>query len=154
MPTAPTALDLDLVAACACTGGGVAAVMDLLTRGADPDAADGHKKALLNAVDSGDLAVAFALLKAGANPNTRSALGFTPVMFAADRGDANMIELLHRFGADVNATSLSDGYTALAIAAKRADIVTFAKLAELGADASAAVSGWTPYQFAVWARTR
>jgi ankyrin repeat protein len=60
------------------------------------------------------LKVAEALLKRGANPNRGriTAPTRTPYMGAAQEGHLAMLDLLHQYGADVNAVS-SDGSTAL-----------------------------------------
>ena len=49
------------------------------------------------------------------DPNLRADNGYTPLMYAAARGDAKMCELFLRNGADVNIMS-SEGDTAIELA--------------------------------------
>lgn len=58
------------------------------------------------------------LLKAGANPNSASRSGITPLIEAADSGNERAVEILIAAGADLNAKN-SDGDTALSIARDR-----------------------------------
>jgi ankyrin repeat protein len=67
---------------------------------------------LLNAVLAGDAAQAAALLKSGADCNTKNEEGANVLMLAAGVGDLAMVETLLNAGADVNATD-SRGWTAL-----------------------------------------
>lgn len=58
---------------------------------------------------------ALLLLNRGANPNARAEGGMTALMFAAERGDTLMVQLLVLNGADLEA-SISEGTTPLLIA--------------------------------------
>ena len=53
------------------------------------------------------------LLQKGANPNTRDVNGFSPLMVAANFGNAEMVRLLLEWGADANATTTSHHTNAL-----------------------------------------
>ena len=70
---------------------------------------------IIDAVRSGDLEDAGRLLASGQNANVRDQDGFTPLMLAAERGNAAMIELLLSHGASVD-TKTHQGVTALALA--------------------------------------
>lgn len=67
---------------------------------------------LLNAVLAGDVAKAAAQLKNGADCNTKNEEGSTVLMLAAGNGDLEMVELLIKAGAEVDATD-ARGWTAL-----------------------------------------
>ena len=61
---------------------------------------------LEDAVEAGDLEAVRALLDAGANPNARChAVDMTVVFLAIQRADAEMVRLLHGFGADLRSAS-------------------------------------------------
>ena len=67
---------------------------------------------LLNAVLAGDVAKAAALLKSGADCNTKNEEGATVLMLAAGAGKLEMVEMLINSGAEVDATD-ARGWTAL-----------------------------------------
>src|SRR5262245_28033511 len=98
-------------------GGDVAAVRDLLQLGALPswrDASLGADDvtALIAAANLGNTALIALLLQAGADVDTRSESGWTPLMRACDTGALEAAQLLLDAGADVNARN-DEGYTAL-----------------------------------------
>jgi len=106
-----------------------------LSQGANPNQRDpqGHT-ALLYAVHQGNVALAEALLSAGAEVDlAKTPQGLTPVMLAAARGERQMTELLLRAGADPNRVN-EDGSAALMIAVYRGDPVLTAQLLQSGAD--------------------
>src|SRR5215471_12026748 len=67
---------------------------------------------LFEAVRDGNLTNMRALLRSGADPNSRNYVGATPLMYAAGFASPECIRLLLDSGADVNATS-NAGATAL-----------------------------------------
>jgi hypothetical protein len=69
---------------------------------------------LLAATRKGDLAQVKALLDKGADVNSKSPYGQTPLFFACDRGYAEIAKLLVDRGADVNVKDTFYGFTALA----------------------------------------
>ncbi|ARP97361.1 hypothetical protein CAL15_08945 [Bordetella genomosp. 13] len=69
--------------------------------------------ALQAAVRAGDLAQAYASLRAGADPDRRDPEGLTPLMVASGRGQPQMAELLLTAKADVLAVEPRMGATAL-----------------------------------------
>lgn len=150
------------------------AVRVLLARGARVDARDEMRgqTALMWAAAEDNAEVVRALLEAGAdirvrtsttakaNPrvsesgNTFSApapTGFTALLFAVRSGSSNAVQALLDAGADVN-DELSDGESALVVAAANAhwDVASF--LLDRGANPNAAKAGWNALHQAV--RTR
>jgi uncharacterized protein len=90
---------------------------------------------LYTACSRGFVKLAGVLLKRGADVNrgriaepTR-----TPYMFAAQRGDLAMLDLLQQYGADVNAVS-SDGGTALMIASSAGQALAVKRMLRHGVD--------------------
>lgn len=67
---------------------------------------------LLNTVLAGDIAKAAALLKGGADCNERNEEGATALMLAAGIGNHDMVEMLLKAGAEVDACD-ARGWTAL-----------------------------------------
>jgi len=55
-------------------------------------------------------------LAAGANVNVKHASGYTPLMIAVLNGDSYSVKTLKESGADLEAVSAVDGYTALMLA--------------------------------------
>jgi hypothetical protein len=72
-------------------------------------------KALFYAIEKGNLVYAQKVLSMNFDPNLRADNGYTPLMYAAARGDARMCELLLRNGADVDVVS-AEGDTAIELA--------------------------------------
>jgi len=78
----------------------------LLQNHADPNAASNNpmQVAPLHSAVAGDhYAIAAKLIEAGANVNATQADGFTPLMGAAQNGNADMVQLLLEHGADAQA---------------------------------------------------
>jgi uncharacterized protein len=67
---------------------------------------------LINAVIAGDVGLAEALLKGGANSNAKDSEGATLLMLAANSGNLQMVEALLAAGAEVDAVD-ARGWTAL-----------------------------------------
>lgn len=72
---------------------------------------------ILNAVFAGNEKNVLMLLKAGANINTSTYEGITPLMYASQRGYLSIVKILTFNGAEVNAAP-NDGTTALISAAQ------------------------------------
>jgi len=92
-------------------------------------------KALFYAIEKRNLVYAQKILSMNFDPNLIAENGHSPLMYAAARGDAKMVELLVRNGADVNMMS-RDGDTAIELALKAgsqevADILKKARAEQL-----------------------
>jgi ankyrin repeat protein/cytochrome c553 len=93
-------------------------IRTLLELGAPVDFADGNQITMLSrSVLNHEIGLAKMLLARGANVNAADKLGMTPLLWAAssDFGDAAMVELLLRAGANAGAKN-RDGRTALELA--------------------------------------
>jgi ankyrin repeat protein len=129
--------------------GSVAAVRLLLAGGADVNAAETFQNttALMRASAEGHVDVVGVLLEAGADPNRQAHVtsltkrhnadhptgGFTALMWAARRGDAETVRRLVANGADVNLKN-GDGASAAMIAIYNDRFDVAADLVELGSD--------------------
>ena len=95
-------------------------VVALLPTGLEPKekekSAEGIK-ALFYAIEKGNLVYAQKILSMNFDPNLIADNGYSPLMYAAARGDAKMCELLIRNGSDVRLMS-KDGDTAIELALK------------------------------------
>ena len=122
----------------------------LLKHKADPNATDsGGNTALLDAVQKPSSATVQALLAGGANPDTKTANGYPPLVLAvANTGIKEVLAALIEGKASVNAPD-PDGKTALHWAAEknRQDLVEL--LVKAGADVNARTkNGTTPLDYA------
>ena len=98
--------------------GATSTVRLLLDRGADVATAATNPmrvQALHAAAASRSVAIVRMLLEAGADPNARQHVGYTPLMGAAGNGSDEMVDLLLKHGADPSLVS-EDGKTAAGIA--------------------------------------
>jgi ankyrin repeat protein len=86
----------------AARAGDIAAIHQLIGRGADPNEIAGNNNwtPLLHAIHKGEIGAVTALLDGGADINRVGADGVTPLMMAAGYGYTNIVELLLRRGAD------------------------------------------------------
>jgi ankyrin repeat protein len=104
---------------------------------------------LFDAAKSGNLADARKLLDTGADVNERDSDQWTPLMYAANFRNAEMVSELLAKKADVNAKNVY-GWTALMLAARKGNKDSVAMLLDAGADVNAANSkGSTPLLLAV-----
>ena len=78
---------------------------------------------LQRAVDQGDVSNVNALISGGADVNTRTEDGWTPLMLATIKGYAEVAHALLKQGADVNARN-KKGWTALMFAVSMGDLET------------------------------
>ena len=130
----------------------------LLARGADPNARESRRgqTALMWAAAGNNAAAIHVLAEQGADLHARTdnpspspgrtfssapATGFTPLLFAVRGGHRNAVQVLLDAGADVNDT-VSDGQSALVVAAANANWEMAAYLLDRGADANHAGAGW------------
>jgi hypothetical protein len=93
-------------------------VVALLPTGLEPKPKEKSKEgivALFYAIEKGNLVYAQKVLSMNFDPNLVHDNGYSPLMYAAARGDAKMCDLLVRNGADVNMMS-KDGDTAVELA--------------------------------------
>jgi len=72
-------------------------------------------KVLFYAIEKGNLLYAQKVLSQNFDPNMIAESGYTPLMYAAARGDPKMVDLLVRNGANVNMVG-KDGDTAIELA--------------------------------------
>nr|WP_251140668.1 ankyrin repeat domain-containing protein [Rhodoferax sp. U11-2br] len=112
-----TASELDRALSKAAASGDVARIRQLIKAGAQVNAVDEWgNTALLMGAREGEMDSARALLRARADVDGRGGV-MTPLAAAALRGHTQMVQLLLRFGADVNAVGLNE-QTALMNAVK------------------------------------
>ena len=104
------------------SSGDVQAASLFLQAGFDPSLADAKGTPLLSLAVRADFpSIVSLLVDAGADVNRQSVdRGYSPLMDAAQKGDAAMVTLLLENGADPNLVS-KDGQTALIISAGRGD---------------------------------
>lgn len=98
--------------------GSTGAATALIAAGADVDAVsrNGMRVRPLHSAAAGrHVAICRALIEAGADVNAVQAGGFTPLMAAAQNGDAELVDLLTAAGADAGARA-DDGRTAADLA--------------------------------------
>jgi ankyrin repeat protein len=125
--------------------GDVATIEALLTAGADVDAIErrGGQTALMAAAAENNALGVAALIAAGAERDVREATGeLTALGFAVRSGAVDATRALLDAGADASET-LPDGTSVLVLAALNQNYEVAAVLLEHGADANAAVDGWT-----------
>jgi ankyrin repeat protein len=139
--------------------GNAASIRVLLVRGADPNLRDGFRgqTALMWAAGRNNIEVIHALAELGADVHARTEspprppsrrtfsdpppTGFTALAFAARGGHIDAVRVLLEAGADVNAT-LSDGQSALVVAAANANWALMDYMLDRGADPNLAGAGW------------
>ena len=130
----------------------------LLARGADANTRESLRgqTALMWAAANNNTAAIHALAEQGADVHARTdnpsrspgrtfssapATGFTPLLFAVRGGHVDAVGVLLEAGADVNDT-VSDGQSALVVAAANANWELAAFLLDRGADPNHAAAGW------------
>jgi hypothetical protein len=100
---------------------------------------------LIKAVQAKDVKKAQQLIAKGADPNQTNDVGFPALSIAASWGNEEMVKLLLKAGAKVNAKSATLTDTALAGAAQRGNAATVRALLAAGANVDDRDgSGWTP----------
>jgi ankyrin repeat protein len=128
-----------------------ATVRTLLAQKVDVNAPDGDGSTALHwAAANGDLAMAEALLKAGARVNLATRIGaMTPLFMAAKNGSADVVSALLKAGANANEAN-GNGTTVLMMAAASGSAPAVKALLEHGADANAKdlTNGQTALMFA------
>ena len=104
---------------------------------------------MIAAINSGDAVKVAELLSGGADPNSRSSQGgMTPLMLAAHRGNAEIVNLLLEKGAKVNEKT-DNGITALLLAAYNNHAEVVKLLLGKGSDANIRVErGNTAFEMA------
>jgi ankyrin repeat protein len=125
--------------------GDVATIEALLGAGAAVDARErrGGNTALMWAAAENNAAATLALLAAGAERDAREATGeLTALAFAVRAGAVAAVRALLDRGADPSAT-LSDGTSMIVLAVLNQNYEVASALLDHGAEANAAVGGWT-----------
>src|SRR5262245_52782913 len=114
------------------------AVKTLLKQAADVNAAQGDGMTALHwAAVKNDAELARTLLYAGANARAMTRIGnYTPLVLAAQSGNAAVIEPLLEAGSDVN-TKTANGTTVLMLAAASGNTDAVKRLLDKGADLNA-----------------
>jgi ankyrin repeat protein len=136
--------------------GQLQAVNLLLKHGANPNSIDSlGDTPLIRSIASFDVSagrsiqaeIVCKLLEAGADPNlkSKSTYGWTPLIWAAFTGNANVVHILLAGGADINEPN-NEGQTAIHFAAN-GDVVSLLLLA--GADPNVRRGGETPAETAL-----
>jgi len=144
-PPSPAELAAHAGLHAAAARGDVAAVRDLLARGARPDARDGHGRTPLHvAAFARQHAAMRALAAAGADPDALEADRYDVVTIAAVAGDLATLEVALEIGASArNVTSRYDG-TALIAAAHLGHAAVVRRLIRAGAPLDHVNNlGWT-----------
>jgi ankyrin repeat protein len=120
----------------AASRGNLETVRALLKGGANPNMqeANGGQTALMWALSQRQAAVVEELVKGGADVALASKTGFTPLMFAAQQGDADSTRILLHASAKPNAAQPKSGLTALMIASAEGKAQAVDVLLESGAD--------------------
>jgi hypothetical protein len=110
----------------------------LVDAGAPIDVKRGEFAPLHGAAVRGNLASAQLLVERGAALDARDGMGRTPLMWAAQMGHREVVELLLAHGADANVVETFSGTTALmqAAASDRGDLAIVEALLAAGADTS------------------
>ncbi|MGB7541486.1 MAG: ankyrin repeat domain-containing protein [Burkholderiales bacterium] len=90
-------------------------VVDLLPTGLEREKSAEGIKVLFYAIEKSNLVYAQKILSQNFDPDMIADNGYTPLMYATARGDARMVELLLRNGANVSIMS-KDGDTAIELA--------------------------------------
>ena len=103
-----------------------------------------------DAAERGDVAAVKALMKEGADVNAAQGDGMSALHWAADRGNAELAELLIYAGANLSAQTRIGQYTALHLAAKSGSAAVTRALLKAGADVNvrSTNSGVTPLHLA------
>jgi ankyrin repeat protein len=137
-----------MLGGCADNGGDAANVQAVTAAEATARSADGTTTLHRAAYDD-DVALARALIAAGADPNAVNDYGSFPLGEAASIGNPEMIELLLEAGADPELAN-PDGQTALMIVARTNKVEAAKLLIDAGADVNRAETwrGQTPLMWA------
>jgi ankyrin repeat protein len=109
---------------------------------------------LQQAVRSGDRAAAQRLIRSGADVNAATRYGDTPLSLAAQRGHADLIDLLLKAGASVKAaeSKLPESQTLLMLAARTGNVASVKALLAAGSNPNARETR-TGTTAAIWAAT-
>jgi ankyrin repeat protein len=139
----------------ATTSGDFESVMELLRRGADPNATDeAGATCLFKAVQFQHRVIVEELIRWGADVNMAKENGWSPLQEAASEGLADIAAILISAGANVNQRAASvgthAGRTPLHHAARSGHRAIVEKLLMTGADVNCVSlkEGWTPLHFA------
>ncbi|GAB6178795.1 hypothetical protein JCM14036_01140 [Desulfotomaculum defluvii] len=101
-------------------------------------------------VKDNDIEIVRLFLNAGINPNAKDDLMLTPLMYASEKGHNDIIQLLLKNGAEVNAIQSTAGITPLNLAIIGGNVETIKLLLKGGADVNLSdeKDGMTPLMLA------
>ncbi len=104
------------------------------------------RTALWHASDTGQVPLAVALLRRGANPNDTDRAGWSCLHVAAEKGYRKILELLIEAGADIHARTFGGpAWTSLHLACSSGRVRATRALLQAGAPVSdLTTDGWTP----------
>ncbi|MFT4314937.1 MAG: ankyrin repeat domain-containing protein [Wolbachia pipientis] len=106
-------------------------------------------KELLIAAEKGDIEKVRGSIRQGANVNVKGKQGWTPVFWAIQKNNFNIVELLLNNSADVKVKD-NEGWTSLHWAVELGELNVVELLVERGADVNALTADYrTPYDFAI-----
>jgi ankyrin repeat protein len=114
---------------------------ELLLNAVSPEAQLARNRKLLAAARQGDVDAVEQALADGASPDVRELLaegGKSPLHYACQAGNSEMMELLLDYGADVEVACLKQGDTPLLYACKQSDADVVEALLSAGVEVSAA----------------
>jgi len=115
--------------ALACLGKEPQPILDLLAKGISPDCYSGGTRPLVSACQNSSVDVVERLIQHGGGVNTPDRYGLLPFGVACARGDLAIVQLLHPYIADINASIFKGNGTPMMFAAssENQEVIMFLK---------------------------